>query len=437
MISLLAIDWMSRGHLDLLAGKQPVVTQPSWGLAGKGCMVTPPSQLLAGKQPVVTEASFCLPARTGGGDGAGAERRGRKREGTRKPGEGAVDGRAQGGTHAAQGVVPMTANEVMLASSKDLSLASVEETTTAREGAGVEATEAMEATDVLRASFETMKPAMVALPEEKLTPVIVGVSGAITTVLGLLHRIESLREEAAKIPQCDATCIDRIADCTRALAYAHIGTIAPASVTKVDIVALGASGAEMREKLGADVTYFTRYGLIAAGRLDAIRNLKGYKNIAFDLLALVKILRESWASIEGKSPLTSAELTEAYGLAMQLLEAAGEKEHGASSSSEAGLMRQRAFTLFVKTYDEIRRIAVFLRWHEGDADEFAPSLYAGRRGKKADRGGKDETDEGTTPEGAPGAGAKPVAGSMEAPVVGGKSEPVVPYGQPGGSPFVR
>ena len=44
--------------------------------------------------------------------------------------------------------------------------------------------------------------------------------------------------------------------------------------------------------------------------------------------------------------------------------------------------RARAFTLLVRAYDDCRQAASYLRWREGDVDDFAPSLRPKpRRGK--------------------------------------------------------
>ena len=39
---------------------------------------------------------------------------------------------------------------------------------------------------------------------------------------------------------------------------------------------------------------------------------------------------------------------------------------------------RRTFTLLYWAYDHVRKCVGFVRWHEGDADQIAPSLYAGR-----------------------------------------------------------
>jgi|SRR5690606_22576285 len=80
--------------------------------------------------------------------------------------------------------------------------------------------------------------------------------------------------------------------------------------------------------------------------------------------------------------VTRAEFQRAGVLGSKLHAALGAKEVGAEGRSAAQALwnlRQRAFSLFVRTYEECRRGVHFLRWHQGDADQFAPSLYRKRR----------------------------------------------------------
>jgi hypothetical protein len=45
--------------------------------------------------------------------------------------------------------------------------------------------------------------------------------------------------------------------------------------------------------------------------------------------------------------------------------------------------RDRAFTLFVQAYGQMRRAVQYLRWQYRDADQYAPSLYRRRRARRA------------------------------------------------------
>jgi hypothetical protein len=95
-------------------------------------------------------------------------------------------------------------------------------------------------------------------------------------------------------------------------------------------------------------------------------------------LALVHVLRAQWVAIGGRTVITLAELDELDVLVPQLLGQLGDRDQAPSQYGEAALNRQRAFTLFVESYAEAHRCVQYLRFHEGDADEIAPSLYAGR-----------------------------------------------------------
>ena len=55
-----------------------------------------------------------------------------------------------------------------------------------------------------------------------------------------------------------------------------------------------------------------------------------------------------------------------------------------STIAEARDLRARAFTLLDQAYDECRRAVSFLRWHDGDAESFAPPLRHGRRARTAE-----------------------------------------------------
>ncbi|HEX4514761.1 MAG TPA: hypothetical protein VH054_14530, partial [Polyangiaceae bacterium] len=85
-----------------------------------------------------------------------------------------------------------------------------------------------------------------------------------------------------------------------------------------------------------------------------------------------------------KTPITSDEIDAAKQLGESLVLAAGEREQGPGVIAATARIRQQALTLLLKAYDETRRAVVFLRWHQDDAETIAPSLYAGRGGRKHD-----------------------------------------------------
>ncbi|RYZ46949.1 MAG: hypothetical protein EOO72_00745 [Myxococcaceae bacterium] len=70
----------------------------------------------------------------------------------------------------------------------------------------------------------------------------------------------------------------------------------------------------------------------------------------------------------------------------QLAEAVAGRERLADRQIEAQQMRQRAFSLFVHTYDQVRRAITYLLWDDpARLEAVCPSLYTGQRGKRGTR----------------------------------------------------
>lgn len=103
-----------------------------------------------------------------------------------------------------------------------------------------------------------------------------------------------------------------------------------------------------------------------------------------DLLQLVAALRQSWERIEGRTCVERSELDEAEADANELMTRAGILARQ-GASAEAADLRARAFSLMASTYDEVRRLVAYLRWHEGDAERIAPSFVGRPRGKRRAR----------------------------------------------------
>ena len=96
------------------------------------------------------------------------------------------------------------------------------------------------------------------------------------------------------------------------------------------------------------------------------------------LQALALLLKDNWQSVQGRCGTDASELESALKLAQRLQRGAGEREVNPSVVAEFSDIRNRMFTLFITAYDDARRAIGYLRWHEGDADDIAPSLHISR-----------------------------------------------------------
>ena len=116
--------------------------------------------------------------------------------------------------------------------------------------------------------------------------------------------------------------------------------------------------------------------------LRALRIDKGYLNLAADLQLLTQLFRGCSASTMGLTAIRATEIQRAKELAATILTLFGRRKELRASIEAASDLRNRAFTLFARVYEEARRVVVFLRWYERDADRLVPLLYAKRKERK-------------------------------------------------------
>jgi hypothetical protein len=131
------------------------------------------------------------------------------------------------------------------------------------------------------------------------------------------------------------------------------------------------------------------------------------------------VVLERWPAIAGKTALETTEIEDARRKANQLVAAIGLREQAEPAVSEVSRLRQQAYTLLVRAYNDTRDAIAFVRRAQGDVDKIAPSLYAGR----ARRSGSEQV---ASPEAPPVAALEDDATS---PAI------ALPVGFPGGSPI--
>ena len=136
-----------------------------------------------------------------------------------------------------------------------------------------------------------------------------------------------------------------------------------------------------------------------------------------------------WPQIEGKCALTLEELKRSQAITDALAAYLASREQTPERKAEAMEVRDRAFTLVVDRWDDVRRVVSFVRWKQDDLEEIAPSLFGGRN-RKSKTEGQDEkpAQPATTP--APAANASPATPA--------NSQPTTPQAiGPSASPFMH
>ncbi|MGE5785589.1 MAG: hypothetical protein ACM3ZE_13410 [Myxococcales bacterium] len=134
----------------------------------------------------------------------------------------------------------------------------------------------------------------------------------------------------------------------------------------------------------------------------------------------------------------AADLERAEALGDEMLQAIGESKQVTVQAANAALVRHRAFSLVVRTYEEVRWAVRYLRRHEGDSSRIAPSLYH-RPKPKRKKGNRDtlpvtsSNREGDAPSPEP----APADGSPLRVSENGVDTKKIGVGDPGSDPFLN
>lgn len=253
------------------------------------------------------------------------------------------------------------------------------------------------------AAFDAIQRELAALDSADLATINLDIPQAVSIVLGALPGLHALRESiVVDLPKFSISFLDHLETYALGAWYAHLLALPPASPENPSKPLLDEAG-PLRENLLSDAEALARRGYLDAAAVAEIRAGHGNVDTANDLVALSALLGLAWATIRDKTAATEEEVKRAGDLGPLLLAALGVREHGAAvAPAEAADRRARAYTLFVRAYDEVRRAVNYVRWHEGDADQIAPSLYKGRGGRGVQP--KDATPADPTPPPAPTAG---------------------------------
>ena len=223
----------------------------------------------------------------------------------------------------------------------------------------------------------------------RLNPPNLDIKSAIITALGVERKLPLIEAQLRQAGGLDVDKLLNLGDYTRALAHAdaaYITAILPAC----DAQKLLEDATKQRAVLISCAKLLVLRGLLEPEEIESLSGSVGYRNVVFDLVSLTELFAAKWSDIETKAGITSEELLEISAGALSLAEQLDERERASAAEKETTELRQRTFTLFYRVYDQLRRGARFIRWDEGDTDDFVPSLYAHRRRRQEESPNADE-----------------------------------------------
>lgn len=236
--------------------------------------------------------------------------------------------------------------------------------------------------DTLATAYASVEEELLALTRDDLEVINIDLMPAINTAAGVIPEVETYRSQIVEqLPKFNLARFDKMKRYAMAAAYAHTVHLA-ATEPQDRLNPLFQEAVAMCDLLQSDLRTLANRKLINPEALKGLKGTNGYKLTQADLQIMVNIFRSNWANVVGKCATTEAELARAEKLVSWLIQAVGLKEQGPVERARTADLRLRAFTLFVRAYDDARRALAYLLWHDGDVDSVMPSLYAGRTRKK-------------------------------------------------------
>lgn len=272
-------------------------------------------------------------------------------------------------------------------------------------------------------SYKKVEDQLLALPASAVGRVTTDVALASSIALGALANLEQLRPEFRQLADGGAAerALDSLHHYALAAFFAHLES-AP-DVNQRELGQLLEQARPLRENLLRVAEGLAAFQLLSASAVTAIREGSGSLDTAKDLAQLGALFSSNWEHVASKVPFERALVDEASRLGTTLLRAIGSKEVGEvrkDPSRDWPALRARAFRLLVNTYEELRRATFYVRWYQGDAVAYAPSLHARQAPRRKPSGEVELTP------------AEPLVSENEALAT---AEPAAGAGLPGANPF--
>ncbi|AUX32735.1 MULTISPECIES: hypothetical protein [Sorangium] len=214
------------------------------------------------------------------------------------------------------------------------------------------------------------------------------------------------------LPELPLDDVLALPDLGRALVFAATRVTAkPASSREID--AKLKLVIELREPMLTLAETLAKRGLLPKDVVAEIRAGSGKYDLASDGMALAHLYEEHAAALRGKHPFTQEELDqlrEASEWLLDTLTPEGARRPAAKQRGEAEKMRDRLWTLLVRRYADLRKIAYYFH---GDAfEDVTPKLLS----RLSSSAAEDESDEAEADDdGSEDAGGGDRGGAVEQP----------------------
>lgn len=231
-------------------------------------------------------------------------------------------------------------------------------------------------------AFAELHDEIAAVRDDLIVPISVDIANAHQIALAAADRVDELMPQIAMLPTLDIVRIRKLRLYAAACQHAHLLATAPVDQDPRLPKAL-AEAVKLRDDLLATAKLLVRFGEVTEDRVATIRTGPGHVELASAIEQLGVLFEEVWDRVESRIPVTAEMVERAPVLALEIHALLGAKKVRPLERNEAQRMRQRAFTLLIKAYEECQSAVEFIRRHEEDAVTFTPSLFVKKRRRGA------------------------------------------------------
>ena len=217
---------------------------------------------------------------------------------------------------------------------------------------------------------------------KKVRRVNLQTANAVIVVLGCLPAIQKLQPaiEARDWP-AGVQPVGDLEDLGLGLLYADF--LFRESLTRKDSEESDLKAAiEVRDRLRKTMQALIKSKVLppcAMGKDCSWRN--GYVPVADALATMTGALQRNWSAVEGRCPYTLEDVMNAERFGTFLTRIRERRWMARTAHQQIADNRNRAFTLFMDCYHQVRRAVLDLRDPHGDANKIAPNLYSVRQCK--------------------------------------------------------
>ena len=277
-------------------------------------------------------------------------------------------------------------------------------------------------------ALQTVRPQLSAITESEYAPLNVDITASCTAILVHVPKMMSLRAQVVlELPLFDISHFDTLELKTQAAIQSQFNHLL-ASAAPGDIPGYETKLNRYRTLFLSDVNTLAIRGLIDNSKLGDLKSPNGYKNLAESVSALAAHIRRNWSTIQSRAAVTAEELADAEETAVKMLLAVA-NQAAPLPPTQAAVERRQAYTLFVRSYDEVRRVVTYLRTPFDDVEDYAPSVRSVVKGERA-----EPKAEPAKEAAAPAPAAAPVTFAA-APAAPAATGPLTRPGLPNSSPI--